>query len=218
MRTSIAAITQALVLVAGLSLGACSPQPIGDADILCVDQGKHPFEPAARHWWTNNSTLAYAYQFGEEVAYDLHSDNQCDYNKIGGLSADLFTNHENSLMVGWRYDLSGQLVLAPYYHQDGTAYYASAPCTGYTADLAVEDPALEYLSIPATEQYEVFWRVINPTTVSVLILTSQENLYYEHVFPNANFSHWREIAPYFGGDEPAPHEICLLRYKIGSSE
>ena len=208
-----------ILLIAGsFMIGGCRPQPIGDADLLCVEEGAHPFKNAARHWWTDNTVLSYAYKFGDDVAYDLDGPDQCAYNKLGGISAALFDNHENSLMIGWRYDLAGHLVLAPYYHEDGEAYYASAQCTGYTAGNANEDPDLEHVTIPPTEQFEVFWRIVDDQTVNVLVLTSTINLEYEHTFPGADFSHWREIAPWFGGPLPAPHEICLWRYAISAGD
>jgi len=213
--------TRTLFFALALILSACNQQPINDADLLCVDEGQHAFKPSTFRW-VNASVLAYGYEFGSSIAYDFTADadpgndsDQCDWNKLGGLSADLFDNHENSLMVAFRYDLSGQLLLSPYYHLDGVSYWAPAPCSGFTTS-NLEDPALPFLVIDPTAAFECHFNRQTETVVSVIVISGEQTLFFEKEFPNADFDRWREIGPWFGGNRPnpGPGQICLKRTAI----
>lgn len=184
-------------------------QPVNDKDILYVDQGSHKFKPYSFRW-TRKSILVYEYDFSPNVAYSLPT-GQCSWNKGGGLSASLWSNHVNSLMWAWRYDISGTLIIAPYYHKDRKTKWANAPCTSPNT-LGEGDPNIPYLQINPTESFQVHFNRQSKTVVSMYIVTAgNESLFFEVDFPKANFNRWREIGMWFGGQHPSPQLITCGR-------
>jgi hypothetical protein len=69
-----------------------------------VKKGKHVFKPLRTRLYINPRTLFIGAIFGQEAVYDHGTLDQQDWNKGGGLSFNLFTNHRRSAMYGWRWN------------------------------------------------------------------------------------------------------------------
>lgn len=87
-----------------------------------IRKGKH----ASRPWQFNYSRTGYEEfecYFENSAMYDHGDRDQYDFNKGPGRSMCLFTNHRNSYMLGWRYDLVSELFeLTSYYHIGGNRF------------------------------------------------------------------------------------------------
>lgn len=68
--------------------------------------------------------VEYTVRFDETIRYRLPGEQQWDWLKGGGVSLDLFTNHRNSAMWGFRYNPDTDKVeLNAYAHIKGKNYY-----------------------------------------------------------------------------------------------
>jgi len=184
---------------------------LGDADWMYVEEGKHAFKPKMFRY-TNAKILQYKYKFNETVNYNLGNDNQCDWNKGGGLSAHLFTNHKNSAMWSWRYDLNGDILIAPYFHINGETLWAKAPCS--TLSPSKTDNSLPYVRVKPNQEFTITFSIITKNRVGITINVGGKDVYVEKEFPKASFKWWREIGPWFGGNEVAPQKIYLYRLRL----
>lgn len=64
--------------------------------------------------------ISWTVQFDQTCAYDLGMPDQRDWNKGGGLSFDMITNHEDAAMWGWRYNPAAKVIeLTAYCHING---------------------------------------------------------------------------------------------------
>lgn len=193
--------------------GACRDDEPGGEVILCVEQDKNPFRPYELRI-AKESVLAYEWSFTDAMQYEFSDRDQCDWNKLTGWSLKLIGNHKESLMVAWRWDTAGFWWIAPYYHLEGSTYYAITPCTPWTGTLHDED--LPFVAVYPGETFETHLNISNPDRriVTVTIITDRDTVYFEKEFPDeAGFV--REIYPWFGGTNPAPDYMCLTRRLIG---
>lgn len=82
-----------------------------------VKKGKHQFKPYKLRFAWKPKGIAFGVIFDESAMYDLESNDQFDWNKGGGLSFNLFSNHRKSAMFGWRYNIfENSFELTPYIH------------------------------------------------------------------------------------------------------
>jgi hypothetical protein len=85
-----------------------------------VRKGKHAFTPYAGCLKRNPLQMAWRVKFGTGTDYSLPYPDNRDWNKGGGLSYRMLTNHEHSIMWGWRWNADKQAhEVCMYTHLDG---------------------------------------------------------------------------------------------------
>ena len=100
---SVGILAVALIWIFAILKSGQAPK-LDSVKTVTIKKGKHAASP---HWWSWKKREVYSmkYTFDETVIYDLKNSNQQDWNKLGGLSWNLFTNKKNSAMVSWRLGL-----------------------------------------------------------------------------------------------------------------
>lgn len=67
----------------------------------------------------NKKVFRWRVKFDRNCLYSFGMPDQRDWNKGGGVSFNLFTNHKDSAMWGWRANDGGGIDLTAYCHVDG---------------------------------------------------------------------------------------------------
>ncbi len=113
-------------------------------------------------------------------------ENQADINKLMGFS-DCETHHQtNSARFGWNW-MDGKLYLYAYCYRDKNRIYKNlGPVALYTK---------HHLRLSVTDYNYIF--EVNGKTDTMP----------RHCSGNSIYGY--QLLPYFGGDEPAPHDICI---------
>lgn len=141
--------------------------------------------------------------FTESCIYEIGFPDNLDYNKLIGQALELFDNHENSAMLGWRRSAEAGLIdLTPYCHIRGRQV------------IGPRDSAAPVAQVRPGEWFAVWfdfdWRR-EEITVSVQVLPDGEVI--AHTFGEFKFPgliKWvRRIGPWFGGNQTAPHAMAL---------
>jgi len=184
------------VLTALLLLFSCNYKA-SDTQTLCVDEGKHSFKPY-KFSWDDNTHYQFEWKFSSDMQYNHNSPDQKDWNKLFGVSPHLFTNHENSMMIAWRWNMDGYWEIAPYYHKNGGTFYAE------------KDSNIPVLAVWPGSNFETTIAILDAQKerVAVTITAPVGHVYFEKEFGEA-FDNLRIINPFFGGNLPAPHKMCV---------
>ncbi len=170
-----------------------------------IEKGSHAAKPRVFRLGWRTKIRGWNVIFEDSCRYNLgpwtDSSDQKDFNKLVGLSFNLFTNHKESAMIGWRYNPESDLIeLAPYYHIDGQVKINP----GFTDE-------------------NLFYAVRIGEEIQVSIgVDYEQKLYYTRVIGidyektvQMGFSHnsciTREINVWFGGNQPAPQDITVLK-------
>lgn len=157
-----------------------------------IKKGKH--YSGFRICPTYNKTISkYEVIFTESCLYDLHNEDQYDINKLFGLS--YMHHHIDSARFGWRAD-GDKIELSLYCYRDGERHMKEI-ChldTGKTYTLAIKNIGnyYEFLVSSDTSSFMAYAKVTKPITVTL------------------GYKLW----PYFGGNEPAPHDMEIMMKKI----
>lgn len=165
-----------------------------------------PVVPAIRR---NISLMRWRVRFDESAAYVLPMPDAKDWNKGGGLSFHLLTNHKNAAMWAWRWNSSAQriqfnaychidgrrpiLITNPYQQaqglKDGEVCFEAKPREVVEITLRVDNAKKRYDFDFRKEGSEKAWRI------GVAYL---------------EIGKWsRTIGPWFGGNMEAPQRICM---------
>ena len=162
-------------------------------ETLRIKAGKHRSKP----WQFNyrrHKQLSYAWRFDESARYNHFDNDQLDWNKLTGLSYNLFTSHRNSAMVSWRYNVSNDTIeLSAYYHQ--------------AREVIRRQPLIQ------VNIHDEFYTEIIPNTIDSTIIvristasnSAEDTLKYNISLDQDS----REIWPWFGGNKEAPLDITL---------
>jgi hypothetical protein len=185
------------------------PSPPRKAQLVkryTVREGRHAFRrngwliiPAIRK---KPHTCQWSVKFGEDSRYLLPFPDSRDWNKGGGVSFDLLTNHTDSAMWAWRYDAeSGMFEIAAYHHVEGARVIAK---NGGNR----QDP-------------ETLFRIKGGETLNIYLRVNYETKFYEwtiwastgRIFAAVPFTHrkaWtKSIGAWFGGTSAAPKDVTL---------
>ena len=146
------------------------------------------------HYCDKNPVVAVNYQrqrfiavFDSSAAYQtVDPVNQYDINKLYGFSDNNTHHHQNSARFGWRWSDSALRIFA-YVYNDGQVMSREM------LSVTVDTP--HSFEIEATDNFYIF--TVNETK-AVMPRTSR-----------TNFGQGYKLYPYFGGDEVAPHAICI---------
>jgi len=197
-----------LIIIPLAIFGGCySPDPL-DIERLVIREGQHRAQPYGFSW-NDDKLLVYEWHPNKSMEYNLDGIDQCDWNKLTGYSFDLLSNHKNSLMVAWRYDLAGKFLFAPYYHENGEAHKLEPSCTGFfynPGDL----PVLAANISDVVETHIIVNRDLRYTAIFIINRSTGDQVFWENYW-DTRIGNVREIGPWFGGNEPAPHDIFLYR-------
>lgn len=141
----------------------------------------------------NKMSSKYEVIFKENCIYDLHDEDQYDVNKLFGLSYGY--HHINSARFGWRAD-GEKIQLSLYCYREGQRYMKDI-CQldterTYTLEIKNEGTYYEFLISGNTSSFMAYGKITKPQT------------------PKLGYN----LFPYFGGNEPAPHDIEILMKKI----
>lgn len=134
--------------------------------------------------------MSFTARFDESARYDLQNNDQGDINKLMGFADANSLHHDNSIRFGWRYSIAkGEVEIFGYAYQDGVRNFK------YITDVAIHETA--DFSIQLTEQSYV------------LQVNGEEMLEMERMVKNTVGVYYL-LFPYFGGNEPAPHDINIF--------
>lgn len=189
----------------------CGKQEFRYWESLKIEEGQHRSTPY-RLTWNDDSYLYYEWYFSALSVYELGDIDQCDWNKLTGVSFHLASTTNNSLLVAWRYDRAGFFWVAPYYHQSGNTYWSNVLCTDFhvpnTPDETLVAIRADFGDIIETHINIV--RDMNCAAVTIINQTTGETSFFE-VSYDFELEKIREVYPWFGGNETAPNDIYLSR-------
>lgn len=200
-----------------LLISGCYSPEVNVWDELTIKEGKHASKPYDLTW-NDNTVIAYRWEFTESCQYELDGNDQCDWNKLTGYSFDFFTNHKNSLIVAWRWDVSGFWWVAPYYHKDSDVFWTDATCSTQEIEGLSVDPDLIPVAVYPGQTFETHFNIradLNACFVTILVPGTESSSFYQLDLPHDNdYGNTREIYPWFGGNQVAPHEMVIKRLLI----
>jgi len=160
--------------------------------IYKVKEGKHAYKPYQLKIRRNARAIKYTVAMDWENMYDLQDEDQQDWNKGGGLSFNMFTNHRNSAMWAWRYNpVTNFFEIGYYCHINGKIEKSAQPEIN-VAPLLPFDVLMVFMKDAVLFEFKT---VLERKTVSISI---------------GNWGNWsREIFPWFGGNNPAPEDLSF---------
>jgi hypothetical protein len=151
--------------------------------------------PAGEHYSTHSvkiysgkTSLPFIVNFDESCSYDLGTIDQLDVNKLAGVS---FGNHEtNSIRIGWAYNLETQKMdLFAYCYENGVRIIHPIGNCNLSEDVSIK------LELNFKNN---FFRVTRADSAF-------QEFSYTYPFLKAGYY----LFPYFGGNNPAPHEMII---------
>jgi len=174
-------------------------------------KGQHAFKPAncrdlpgfylSRRPVHKPHRVGWKVRFRDSCKYDLGSSDQADWNKLPGLSWNLFTNHDDAAMLGWRWNKNLLVFeVGPYLHVDGKRRFQ-------------KNPELHF------ESGEDFWYSIeadytrNEVRIRVFFADGATHEYTTSTYADLSRT-TRQIHAWFGGNRPAPHDMFLQYGKV----
>jgi hypothetical protein len=163
-----------------------TPLQINNGTIYTIKRGRHQSVNQLRRHTSEN--MQFKVIFDESAIYKTSNpSNQASINKLFGFS-DCGSHHQqNSARVGWRW-FNDQLELMAYVYNNGRREFAS---------LAV---------IEVGKVYEVS---INSKGDHYLFSTGKNEVRIGKGCENNNSIRYK-LFPYFGGKDPAPHEVRIV--------
>lgn len=184
-----------------LMLVACKKPEVDVWQELTIKEDWHRSTPWHYEWNDDVSTRVYRWKFDRNCLHSLGNENQQDWSKLTGDAFNWLTNHENSARVAWRQpvDTIPLFELSPYWYIDGERYHSGPSIT--------VAPDVEF------ETHENIWREGNTVSFYVVNLETNDFFFWEIEFPDG-IDRARELGPYFGGNEDAPHDMTIYRMLI----
>lgn len=161
-----------------------SPFKDDDQKLYIIKEGEHESNRDIKSF--NSNMLSFQAQFDETAKYKTKSEaNQADINKLMGFSDCNSHHHENSARFGWRW-YNNQLEIHAYCYVNGDriSEFVGAVNLDQMNDYKIEIVENKYI-----------FTINNTSRVEI-----NKN-------PNCKSSTNYMLFPYFGGDEPAPHDI-----------
>ena len=159
-----------------------------------IPQGWHPAWPFLFTIKRKPHRVTWRVRF-EQPAYDLGDADQMDWNKLFGISFHLFTNHENSFMLGWRWNETLSVIeLCIYTHRGGETIYT---------------PPVAHLRDGEVLECELLIDYKEREARAVISIDGQEVDTWIIGYPKRLRSWTREINTWFGGNRTAPVQILL---------
>lgn len=141
--------------------------------------------------------LKKTFKFTESCRYNLHTEDQYDWNKLYGVSFGIFGIHKNSARFIWRYDLATQKIeIGAYWYIDGYRSYHTL-CSVEINDTINFKMTFLHDSI-------VFTVLDDLMPISKYVLYMNEDILKKNRY---------ECGIYFGGNRRAPQRIEIKEYE-----
>ncbi|BDD12160.1 hypothetical protein FUAX_45920 (plasmid) [Fulvitalea axinellae] len=138
------------------------------------------------------NTLAYKVRFDSTVVYDLGNVNQDDINKLFGFSGSFRHHQQESARFGWRWNLQKEQV-------EIFAYmYINGNRISYLMGEADVNEVNEYRIHLTKNGYHLKFK--------------GNHKFYKAPAGVVQFRY--KLFPYFGGDQPAPHDMTIHMKRI----
>lgn len=161
--------------------------------IQTVKAGKHDFKPNS-FCVGKNDTLRGTVMFWPSCRYELDMGDQADWNKVCGLSYDIFSNFRDTQMLGWRYNPeTDKIELNHYCHIDRKR---------------VMGPVLMSVNINQRVAFELSTDRENRTIRLDLSAQNKDSASSEYRYKSFG-TLTRRLGAWFGGNRPAPHEMSF---------
>ena len=166
------------------SLFACDPR----GRLITVFKGTHFVIPGSPAFFVKQ--VSGAGTFTPDSAYDLKDVDQYDWNKFTGIAFSPLQHDRNSVMVGWRYNLT-------------TQEYEIAPFYNVNKERILPNEQTEVISVPAdgTFQYRVDY--------SGVTISYGDKTVFKPYPPGLTPNIWTStrVSGWFGGNEAAPRTL-----------
>jgi hypothetical protein len=159
--------------------------------IFTVERGEHysdRFLYKALNSLVLSRSIQYLVKFDSSCKYQLSKRDQQDVNKLFGYSIG-FDHHKNSARFGWHWHW-GKIHASAYLYRDGERIVLPMA--------KLELDSWYRFSIEAQEESDCF-----------LIADEESTIAIANVERRAKFRFGFHLWPYFGGNNPAPHEVQL---------
>lgn len=185
---------------------------------LCIPMGWHSARP---YWfdWRRRDRLTLEFKFTDSCRYEQAPPDNTDWEKLAGLSYNLFTNHQNSVMVSWRYNADeDKIQLGVYTHLDGARKIFENPAK-VALGLPVKETVI-FARVPIDYPVAVHFDQMNKgdrpqNRVAVSIVLNSITSYVEVPFNIGIGRKSRVINPYIGrGGREALQDTYILRKSI----
>lgn len=164
--------------------------------IFRILPGKHRSRPF-RPWlcWRRTS-FSWVVKFDGSCRYNLGNEDQLDINKLVGIGY-LWHHHEDSARFGWRYDIAKDMIeISAYCYLSGRRIIKSVCYCEigqlYNIDLYVS-------------KWAYYFNVMEPDAGTI----GETEIVHAH---NKRLKY--RLGPYFGGNQPAPHEMKIEIKKV----
>ena len=165
--------------------------------IFTIKKGKHFGDQFFHKMWNFfnfNKKIEYIVKFSDSCVYELNKEDQLDINKLFGFSMGLF-HHKNSVRFGWNY-LDGKIILHAYCYEEGKR----------NSSFITRIPLDQDFKLSIFVEESVYTFVV-------------ENLKTNHkskvkMYRKQKFLFGYNLWPYFGGNNPAPHDMSIELTKI----
>ena len=175
-----------LLFFAACNVEIDSPFEEDDQQLYIIKEGQHESDRKIKSF--KDDVLSFQAKFDESAIYETkREENQADINKLMGFSDCNSHHHENSARFGWRW-YNEQLEIHAYCYVNGDRIiqYITSVQLGEMDDYKIEIIDNKYIfTVNGGSRVEIDK---NPNCSG-----------------NVNYM----LFPYFGGDEPAPHDISV---------
>ena len=164
-----------------------------------IPAGHHAAQP---RWfdYKKRDWLGMQFVFTDYAHYELPGVDQQDWNKLCGLSFCLFSNHQNSVMVSWRWNPDDELFeLGFYYHVRGKRVIRK-DYDGGEVFARVRPRGTCYINFKVSHDTGI---------VDTNIIVGEEQV--TDIVELKTNRRSRIINTWFGGNNAAPVDIYLLR-------
>jgi hypothetical protein len=146
------------------------------------------------HWINLKDVLAFQVKFTQTCQYSLPEEDQKDINKLFGFSTGM--HHNNSARFGWCYDPNIRKInLYAYCYIDGKrkSKFITSVEIGQNYQLYIHDLGTSYEFV-VDEKY-------TPIATTKIRKSAKRGFGYK-------------LWPFFGGNNPAPHDIIILMKRL----
>lgn len=191
-----------ILLLFFISFYSCNSysQEFPGAKEQTIEQGNHFVKTSDRivkiRW--RPKVVEYDIVFSKNTNYDLKGVDQQDWNKLIGLYFNLANTRDNTVMVGWRYNIEEDIIeVCPYYHIDGPRVVAESP------DQIVKIKRGETLRVKIEVEYKRRKRAFTVRLSNGTLFKSHHQKY------DAKLVISNQINFYFGGNRTAPQDVTI---------
>jgi hypothetical protein len=155
------------------------------ATVYTIPKGEHYSSHPFSFYSGSKKNFVITALFDESCRYDLNSVDQFDINKLWGVS---FGDHQkNSIRIGWNYDAQkDEIILSVYTYENGQRKYRQ-------------------VSTCRINQLFLLSLTLNKSSYTVSEGLGSIEIPYKYPWLKAGYY----LYPYFGGNQPAPHDVHI---------